>query len=79
MLLPTLFGHVEPLPDELQDVITISLAQGGLGIPLLREEAVGLALNKQEFRDSLRMCYNLPLLDLPSGSAFSVSHACVVA
>ena len=39
----------------------------------------GLSLNKQEFRDSLRMRYNLPLEDLPSsctcGFAFSVNHA----
>ena len=38
-----------------------------------------LALHEQEFRDSLRMHYNLPLEDLPSrstcGSAFSVNHA----
>ena len=26
----------------------------------------GLALNKQEFRDSLRLRYDLPLVDLPS-------------
>ena len=26
----------------------------------------GLALNKQEFRDSLRLCYDLPFVDLPS-------------
>ena len=39
----------------------------------------GLALNKQEFRDSLRLRYNLALPDLPShctcGSVFSVNHA----
>ena len=43
-----------------------------------REQGL-LALNKQEFRDSLRMGHNLPLEDLPSsctrGSAFSVNHA----
>ena len=43
----------------------------------LREQS--LSLNKQEFRDSLQMRYNLPLEDLPSsctcGSAFSVNHA----
>ena len=43
----------------------------------LREQ--GLFLNKQEFRDSLKMRYNLPLEDLPSsctrGSAFSVSRS----
>ena len=39
----------------------------------------GLALNKQEFRDSLRLRYDLPLVDLPShcicGDKFTVSHA----
>ena len=39
----------------------------------------GLALNKQEFRDSLRMRYDLPLGDLPShcvcGDKFTVGHA----
>ena len=38
-----------------------------------------LALNKQEFRDSLRLRYDLPLVDLPShcicGDKFTVSHA----
>ena len=39
----------------------------------------GLALNKQEFRDSLRLRYDLPLVDLPShctcGDKFTVCHA----
>ena len=39
----------------------------------------GLALNKQEFRDSPRLRYDLPLVDLPShcicGDKFTVSHA----
>ena len=39
----------------------------------------GLALNKQEFRESLRLCYDLPLVDLPShcvcGDKFTVGHA----
>ena len=39
MFLPTLFGQVEPVPDKLQEVITLYPAQGGLGIPSLREEA----------------------------------------
>ena len=38
----------------------------------------GLRLNKQEFRNSLRMRYNLPLSDLPSycpcGESVSVKH-----
>ncbi|KXJ09655.1 hypothetical protein AC249_AIPGENE11458 [Exaiptasia diaphana] len=40
---------------------------------------LGFALNKQEFRDSLRLRYNQPLVALPShctcGSTFSVNHA----
>ena len=44
----------------------------------LREQGL-LALNRQEFRDLLRMRYNLPLEELPSSctcdSAFSVNHA----
>jgi len=39
----------------------------------------GLVLNKQEFRDSLRLRYNVPLSDLPSkcvcGEKYAVSHA----
>ena len=39
----------------------------------------GLALNKQEFRDSLRFRYDLPLTDLPRhcicGDKFTVGHA----
>ena len=39
----------------------------------------GLVLNKQEFRDSLRLRYNVPLSDLPSkcvcGEKYTVSHA----
>ena len=45
-------------------------------IPL---EQHGLALNKQDFRDSLHLCYNLPFPDLPShfvcGEKFTISHA----
>ena len=41
--------------------------------------AMPLADNKQEFRDSLRLRYDLPLVDLPShcicGDKFTVSHA----
>lgn len=39
MFLPTLLGQVEPLPDKLREIITLSPAQGGLGNPSLREEA----------------------------------------
>ena len=39
----------------------------------------GLALSKQEFRDSLRLCYDFPLADLPThciyGDKFTVVHA----
>ena len=42
-------------------------------------EEHGLALNKQEFRDSLCLRYNLPLPNLPSycacGEMFTVNHA----
>ena len=45
-------------------------------IPLKEQ---GLALNKQEFRDSLRVRYNLPLSDLPNhcacGDRMTVGHA----
>ena len=163
LFLPVLFGQTEPLPDQLNDLITLTPAQGGLGIPSLREEAPlqytsskqitsphmeailaqsmtlptptivedlkkrqksikkidlrakmeridsslqadllqhviqardkgasswlnaipieeqGLVLNKQEFRDSMRLRYNLPLPDLPSfctcGAVFTVNHA----
>ena len=39
----------------------------------------GLVLNRQEFRDSLRLRYNMPLSDLPSkrvcGERYTVCHA----
>ena len=164
LLLPTLFGQSEPLPNEVRRFATLATGQGGLGIPDLKSEAPqqfaasrlittahvdsitsqssimvpgersteelkrhqqslkrastkekmdsidsslspgllrlvnqsrdkgasswlnampladkGLALNKQEFRDSLRLRYDLPLVDLPShcicGDKFTVSHA----
>ncbi|XP_068723901.1 uncharacterized protein [Montipora capricornis] len=164
LLLPTLFGQTEPLPSDLRQLVTLSPAKGGLGIPDLRFEAPqqfaastsitashvdsittqsmfmvagensieelkrqhqalktvsvksrmesidstlpldllrsvnqlrdrgasswltavplvdqGLALNKQEFRDSLRLRYNMPLSDLPSncacGQKYTVCHA----
>ena len=161
LFLPALFGQEEPLPEELHEVITLSPAQGGLGIPALSEEAPqqyaastsitrphveailsqctsmpvitneikneqqsikrananakrerideslpadllplvkqardkgasswlnaipveeqGLTLNKEEFKDSIRMRYGMPLPDMPShcvcGFAFSVNHA----
>lgn len=39
LFIPTLFGQVEPLADPLQELITLTPTQGGLGIPLLKEEA----------------------------------------
>ena len=45
-------------------------------VPLVNR---GLVLNKQEFRDSLRLRYNVPLSDLPSkcvcGERYTVCHA----
>ena len=164
MFLPLLFGQEEPLPDEPCDLVSLTPAQGGLGMPNLRSEAPrqyaasksiislhvesikaqspfmatgeqsvddqkkhqqsmkttysksrmeeidaslspdllrskeqardkgatswfnaiplkeqGLALNKQEFRDSLRLRYNLPVSDLPNhcacGDRMTVGHA----
>ena len=40
MFLPLLFGKEEPLPDELCDLVTLTPAQGGLGMPDLRSEAL---------------------------------------
>ena len=163
LLLPTLFGQTELLPSDLRQLVTLTFAQGGLGVPDLRFEAPqqfaastsitaphvdsittqsmfmresensteelkrqhqalktasvksrmesidstlpsdllrsvnqsrdkgasswltavplvdqGLVLNKQEFRDSLRLRYNMPLSDLPSkcvcGEKYSVCH-----
>ena len=39
IFIPTLFGQMEPLADSLQELITLTPTQGGLGIPLLKEEA----------------------------------------
>ena len=164
LLLPTLFGPTEPLPSDLRQLVALTPAQGGLGVPDLRFEAPqqfaastsitaphvdsittqsmfmvagensteelkrqhqalktasvksrmesvdstlpsnllrsvnqsrdkgasswltavplvdqGLVLNKQEFRDSLRLRYNMPLSDLPSkcvcGEKYTVCHA----
>ncbi|XP_028419169.1 uncharacterized protein LOC114544875 [Dendronephthya gigantea] len=164
ILLPQFFGQEEPLASELRELVTLTLAQGGLGVPNLRIEALlqyaasklftnqhvnsikrqnealepieqsiddlkrmqqankaeiiqsrmdnidatlspdllflvkqsqdkgasswlnaiplkdqGLALNQQEFRDSLQMRYNLTLNDLPShcacGDRFNINHA----
>ena len=37
--LPSLFGRFEPLPVELKELLTLSPAQGGIGIPDLKREA----------------------------------------
>ena len=39
LLLPTLFGQSEPLPNEVCRLATLATGQGGLGIPDLRSEA----------------------------------------
>ena len=39
LLLPTLFGQTEPLPSNLRQLVTLTPAQGGLGVPDLRFEA----------------------------------------
>ena len=164
LLLPTLFGQTEPFPSNLRQLVTLTPAQGGLGVPDLQFEAPqqfaasttitashvdsitkqstfmvagersteelkrqhqalkiasvksrmesidstlpsdlpwsvnqsrdkgasswltavplvdqGLVMNKQEFRDSLRLRYNFPLSDLPSkcvcGEKYTVCHA----
>ena len=37
--LPSLFGRAEPLPEELKDLVSLSPAQGGIGIPDLKRES----------------------------------------
>ena len=37
--LPSLFGRAEPLPDELNELVNLSPAQGGIGIPDLKRES----------------------------------------
>ena len=39
LLLPTLSGQTEPLPSDLRQLVTLTPAQGGLGVPDLRFEA----------------------------------------
>ena len=68
------------LPSDLLPLVNQARDKGASSwlnaIPL---EEQGLVLNKQEFRDSLRIRYNLPLSDLPShcacGEIFSINHA----
>ena len=73
----------ESLSPDLLQVLQQTLDKGASSwlnaIPI---EEHGLALNKQEFRDSLCLRYNLPLPNLPSycacGEMFTVNHGCHV-
>ena len=38
LLLPTLFSQSEPLPNKVCQLVTLTMAQGGLGMPDLRAE-----------------------------------------
>ena len=38
--LPSLFGRAEPLPEELKELVSLSPAQGGIGIPDLKRESL---------------------------------------
>ena len=38
-LRPSLFGRAEPLPEELKELVNLSTAQGGIGIPDLKRES----------------------------------------
>ena len=40
VLLPTLFGQKDPLPSDVRQLVTLTPAQGGLGIHDLRFEAL---------------------------------------
>ena len=37
--LPSLFGRAEPLPKKLKELVNLSPAQGGIGIPDLKRES----------------------------------------
>ena len=39
IFLPTIFGQDEQFPKELKELLSLSLAQGSLGIPLLKAES----------------------------------------
>ena len=68
------------LPSDLLRLVNHSRDKGAsswlTAVPLVDQ---GLVLNKQEFRDSLRLRYNMPLSDLPSkcvcGEKYTVCHA----
>ena len=60
--LPTLFGRAEPLPEELKELVNLSPAQGGIGIPDLKRES------SEQFNASLGITaphVNLLLLKAP--------------
>ena len=68
------------LPSDLLRSVNQSIDEGVsswlAAVPLVDQ---GLVLNKQEFRDSLRLRYNMPLSDLPRrcvcGEKYTVYHA----
>ena len=67
------------LPPDLLRQVTQARDKGASSwLNAIPYEEQGLLLNKQEFRDSLRLRYNLPLQDLPHacpcGSPFNVKH-----
>ena len=37
--LPSLFGRVDPLPEQLKELVILSPPQGGIGIPNLKRES----------------------------------------
>ena len=68
-------------PDLLQDLLLQQTRDKGVSswVNAIPIEEHGLPLNKQDFRDSLCLRYNLPLPNLPSycacGEVFTVNHA----
>ena len=66
-------------PDLLQVVQQTRYKRASSWLNAIPIEEHGLPLNKQEFRDSLCLRYNLPLPNLPSycacGEVFTVNHA----
>ncbi len=66
-------------PDLLQAVQQTRDKGASSWLNAISIEAHGLPLNKQEFRDSLCLRYNLPLSNLPCycacGEMFNVNHA----
>ena len=67
LFLPALFGQEEPLPEELHEVITLSPAQGGLGIPALSEEApqqyaASTSITRPHVEAILSQCTSMPAI-----------------